>query len=496
MGQTACIIGAGPAGLTAARELLKKTQVKPIVLEMSADIGGLSKTVEYKGNRIDIGGHRFFSKSQQIMQIWQDILPIESNANRPEEADDVMLVRNRLSRILFLRKFFSYPISLRFTTLTQLGLWRVFKIGCSYTYVKLFPIKPEVSLEDFFINRFGMELYRIFFQDYTKKVWGVSCKDIPRDWGAQRVKGISVGRVILHALKKLFFIDNSIQQKTTETSLIDRFIYPKFGPGQLWEKVAKQITQSGGDILLHHKVVGFQGEGQKISKVIAINTQTGEQVEFFVDYVFSSMPVKDFIHAFDAQTVPPNVSEVAAQLMYRDFITVGVLLKDMNVAELPDNWIYIQEKDVKVGRIQVFNNWSPYMVQNDGMIWLGLEYFVDEGDALWNSSDAELQRLAGEELQQIGFIKKTEDILDSVVIRVNKAYPAYFGSYCKFREVRNFTDQFVNLFLIGRNGMHRYNNMDHSMLTAIAAVDNIAAGVSLKENIWAINTDTAYHEGK
>lgn len=490
--QVAGIIGAGPAGLTAALELLKHTEIKPILLEKSSALGGLSQTVNYKGNRMDIGGHRFFSKSDEVMQFWLDILPQEGSV----QSDQVMLLRNRLSRILFLRQFFDYPLSLNADTLKKLGLTRTVRIGTSYLKSQLWPVRPEQTLEDFFINRFGRELYELFFEDYTEKVWGVPCGAIPRDWGAQRVKGLSVGKAVYHALKKYFSSQTTLAQKEVETSLIEQFLYPKFGPGQLWEEVAAQVKQRGGQILLDHQVIGVECMDQHIQKITVRNEKTGEMIEMSVDFLLSSMPVKEFIQSLRGDSIPTQVRDAAQGLMYRDFITVGVMLPREKYELLPDNWIYIQEGDVKVGRIQVFNNWSPSLVKDSSMIWLGLEYFCQEGDALWKQSDEELKKLAAQELKSIGFIKDCHDVLDATVIRMEKAYPAYFGSYNDFHVIREFVDKIGNLFLIGRNGMHRYNNMDHSMLTAMKAVENIASGNRKKDLIWLVNAEEEYHEQK
>ncbi len=496
--KTAVIIGAGPAGLTAALELLKQTEIKPIVLEATDKIGGISRTVNYKGNRIDIGGHRFFSKSDIVMNWWQRILPIAEDENQ----EDVLLKRNRLSRILFLRKFFNYPISLNLDTIRNLGLKRLMKIGFDYTYIRLFPIKQEKNLEDFFINRFGKELYETFFKDYTEKVWAISCDKIKPEWGAQRIKGLSISAAIKHALKKVFSKDSSISQKKTETSLIEQFLYPKYGPGQLWEKVAELIEKNGGEIHLNEKVVNIENGKEGIDGVLA--EKDGNLKEHKCDYLISTMPVKDLIHGM-INHLPLEVREIAQKLVYRDFITVGLLLKKLKVKNktdlktrndlIPDNWIYIQEQDVKLGRLQIFNNWSPYLVDNPDNVWVGLEYFCNEGDELWSKSDAEFREFAVQEFIKIGMIDKS-DVLDKTVIRMPKTYPAYFGSYDRFDEIRKFTDAIPNLFLIGRNGMHRYNNQDHSMLTAMEAVKNIKTGIITKDNIWNVNAEAEYHEEK
>jgi protoporphyrinogen oxidase/SAM-dependent methyltransferase len=497
----AVIIGAGPAGLTAAFELLEETNIKPIIFEQTEDIGGISKTINYKGNRIDIGGHRFFSKSDRVMQFWLNLFPIGAD---PEKQDKVMLIRKRISRILFMRKFFDYPISLTLKTVANLGVFRTFKITLSYIKARIFPIKNEKSLENFLINRFGKELYQTFFKDYTEKVWGVSCDKIRPEWGAQRIKGLSITRAIKHAVKAAVRRDMSVGQKEIETSLISQFLYPKYGPGQLWEEIADIVKSKGGQIHLRHKVVGIEHNGQRVISVKVKNEQTSEVTDIPADYFFSTMPVKDLIEAM-GQSVPEEAREVAAGLCYRDFITVGLLVGKLKIKNntsektvnniVPDNWIYVQEKDVKIGRLQIFNNWSPYMVADTNTVWLGLEYFCNEGDKLWCMEDEEFKKFAAAELAKIGIIEK-EDILDSVVIRVEKTYPAYLGSYDRFDIVRNYTDSFVNLFLIGRNGMHRYNNQDHSMLTAMTAVENIVNGITTKDNIWQVNSEEEYHEMK
>jgi protoporphyrinogen oxidase len=489
----AIIIGAGPAGLTAAYELLKKTDVIPIIYESTDQVGGLSRTVNYKGNRIDIGGHRFFSKSDKVTQWWKEILPMQDHILDPEKIDDVMLVRSRLSRIFFLRKFFNYPISLSLQTIKNLGFKRMCKIGFSYIKIRLFPIKDEKTLKDFFINRFGKELYLTFFKDYTQKVWGVPCDQISAAWGAQRIKGLSIGKAILHAIKSTFVKDKSIGQKSIETTLIGQFAYPKYGPGHMWEVVAKKILAKGGRIFLNHEVVGIDVNGEKIIKVKIKNKNTDEIVEKNADFVFSSMPVKDLINRFKSD-VPAYVKEISDGLVYRDFITAGLLLKNLKY-KLDDNWIYIQERDVKVGRMQIFNNWSPYMVKDKKHVWMGLEYFANEGDELWSMPEDQFKKLAINELYKLGFIEKS-DVIDSIVIKMPKAYPAYFGSYDKFDLIKNFLDQYQNLFLIGRNGMHRYNNMDHSMLAAMQAVQNVVNGEKNKENIWSVNAEKEYHEQK
>lgn len=522
------IIGAGPAGLTAAYELLERTDIKPIVVEMSKDIGGISKTVNYKGNRIDIGGHRFFSKSDRVMHWWQGFLPVQNTASNnpneieisyhqnktrisksgggpdPESDDKVMLVRKRLSRIYFLRKFFRYPVTLEISTLRNLGIVRVAKIIFSYCYVKIFRKKVELSLEDFFINRFGKELYRTFFKDYTEKVWGVRCSEINPEWGAQRIKGLSVRKALLHAMKDSFRNPGDISQKHLETSLIEQFLYPKYGPGQMWEEVAAKVVSMGGKVMLNKKAVRIQRDGYTVTGIEIQDLMNGEKEILDGQYFFSTMPVKDLVAAMDPP-VPDSIKRIADGLVYRDFLTVGLLLRKLKVQEtgstwkerlIKDNWIYIQEPEVKIGRLQIFNNWSPFMVDDpENTVWMGLEYFCNESDAFWRMTDEKIIRFAIEELESIDLISRS-DVIDSTLIRMPKTYPAYFGTYDQFHIIRDFLDNFDNLFLIGRNGMHKYNNADHSMLTAMTAVDQILAGRIDKGKIWDINTEESYHEQK
>jgi len=528
--KTAVIIGAGPAGLTAAFELLRNSDIKPVVLEKSDQMGGISRTVNYKGNRIDIGGHRFFSKSDRVMNWWFEHMPLETSiahngnghAKAPIEIsyqsqkrnlstctngnghgchpDQVMLVRRRKSRIYFLRTFFDYPISLSPDTLSKLGALRTLRIGLSYLRSAALPIKNVENLEQFFINRFGRELYRTFFKSYTEKVWGVPCDQISAEWGEQRIKGLSIKKTLQHIVQKQLQKrrERDIAQKETETSLIEQFLYPKYGPGQMWETVAEKIIAKGGEIITHFDVTGIQCRGRRVVGVTGKDA-SGNERRFEGDYFFSTMPIKELIHALDVP-VPANVREVSDALQYRDFITVGLLLKKMKVKGndqklVEDNWIYIQEPDVKAGRLQIFNNWSPHLVSNDENVWVGVEYFCYEGDELWRKSPVEMAIFAADELDRIGIIDKN-DVLDSTVIKMPKTYPAYFGAYSRFDEVREYVDKFDNLFLVGRNGMHRYNNQDHSMLTAMEAVNNILTGRKDKSNIWEVNTEAEYHEEK
>ena len=531
-GKTAIIIGAGPAGLTAAFELLTRTEIKPIVLEKTADIGGISKTVNYKGNRIDLGGHRFFSKSDRIMNWWINMLPVQTSATQnhhkkgdqkipihyhrkqtqiehptqehdADKENNVFLIRQRLSRIFYLRKFFNYPVSADFKTLSKLGIVRSTKIITSYISSRLFPVSPEITLQDFFTNRFGKVLFNTFFKDYTEKVWGKPPNEITADWGRQRVKSLSISKAIMHSVKKLFKKEGDLFQKETETSLIEQFLYPKYGPGQMWEEIAHQVEQKGGKVLLNNEVVGISLQKGQIASIQVLDIKTGNTQSLSANYYFSTMPVKDMINAMGSE-IPNEIKDVANGLDYRDFISTGLLLNKLKKQKgsastknnlLPDNWIYVQESDVKLGRIQIINNWSPYMLNDASKVWLGLEYFCNEDDELWNLTDEKMVSFAILELEKIGLIDASE-VIDSTVIRMAKTYPGYFGSYKHFGKIVEFTDKIDNLFLIGRNGMHKYNNQDHSMLTAMTAVDNIINDVRSKSNIWAVNTEEEYHEHK
>jgi len=516
--RTAVIIGAGPAGLTAALELIRRTDVRPVVLEADDVVGGISRTVQFNGYRMDIGGHRFFSKSDWVMDWWQEILPLEAAADRSaiityrnrrraigasggapsaSDPDKVMLLRRRLSRIYFLRRFFDYPLKLDFSTISKLGALRFMRICATYAWAAFFPRRPEKSLEDFLVNRFGAELYRTFFQSYTEKVWGVPCSEISAEFGAQRIKALSLTRAVLHTLRSMAARERPAS--AGETSLIERFLYPKYGPGQLWEEVAERVQAGGGELRLRHAADTLRVEAGRVAEVVVRDLATGTRYTQRADFVISSMPVADLIAGLDPPP-PENVRAIAARLPYRAFIAVGLLVERMKMHAgtrrfPPDNWIYVQEPDVRLGRLQIFNNWSPALVPDANKVWLGLEYFCTENDALWRLSDDELCALAARELEQIDLIER-DVVLDATVVRVPKAYPAYFGSYADFGEVRSHLDRLPNLFLVGRNGMHRYNNQDHSMLTAKAAVDCIASGSADKESIWSINIDDEYHESK
>ena len=519
----AVIAGAGPAGLTAALELLRQSDVMPVVFEADTQVGGISKTINYRGNRMDLGGHRFFSKSDWVMRWWQEILPVaqgeleESGSPRISyqgesrnltadrvalgNSDAVMLMRRRLSRIFYRRQFFDYPLALNRGTFGKLGITEALKIGVSYGKAQLRRRSPESSLEDFLINRFGDRLYQTFFKSYTEKVWGVPCGEISAEWGAQRIKGLSIAKALSHTLGKLFKSDDAAQRHT-ETSLIERFLYPKFGPGQMWEEVARRVYDQGGRIHLRHRIAGIEQAAGKVTAVNVVDESTQLVRRVACDHFISTIPVSELI-AF-LQPTDLQVQRIASRLPYRDFMTVGLLLRRMkSVADVrdkrqangmpPDNWIYVQESDVRIGRVQVFNNWSPAMVADPSTIWLGLEYFCSKDDDLWSMNDGKFVDFAVAELEKIDLIDRA-DVIDANLVRVPKAYPAYFGSYGEFDRVKAYLDQIGNLYPIGRNGMHRYNNQDHSMLTAKSAVNAIVNHGGGKEDIWQVNADDGYHE--
>lgn len=507
--KTAIVIGAGPAGLTAAHELVAKGEGawRILVLEESSAFGGISRTVVHGDCRIDIDGHRFFSKSKEVNDLWTRLMPIQGSPAKddillhrschvevggpdPERADRVMLRRRRISRIYYLRHFFDYPISIRPATFLAMGLVRTWKAGWSYLYSAVVK-RSEKSLEDFYINRFGRVLYSMFFEDYTEKLWGVHPSRISPEWGAQRVKGLSLWKAILNV-----FIPKGGKR---ETSLIEEFIYPKKGPGQLWETLADDLRAKGVEIRLGSKVVGVEASEGRIRAVRTSDGQTHA-----CDALFSSIPIKELVAAMP--NVPPDVRRVADGLPYRDFITVGLLVDRLGIKNatklrtvndiVPDTWIYVQERDVRMGRIQIFNNWSPYMVDDvTKHVWVGLEYFCSEGDELWNMSDEDFTEMAIAELRQIGVLGAQTPILDSVRLRVKKAYPAYFGTYAEFGKVRAWLDGFANLYCIGRNGQHRYNNMDHSMMCGMEAVQSLLTGRG-KDAVWNVNMEEEYHEAQ
>ncbi len=518
----ALIIGAGPAGLTAAYELLTQTKdadgnptMEVVVFEESDSMGGISRTVNYKGNRMDMGGHRFFSKVPEVNEWWKNMLPLQGAPsyddillNRPmplteggpdpEKADRVMLTRNRVSRILFQKKFFDYPISLKFETLANMGFGTTIVVGFSYLKT-IFHKRKEVSLEDFYINRFGKKLYSMFFENYTENLWGRNPSEIDPSWGAQRVKGLSIVAILKDIFGKLI---PGKKNRKVETSLIEEFSYPKLGPGQLWDVTAEEIIKLGGVILKNHKVTGItKNLENQLSSVTYEYNGTFDTMKG--DYIISSMPVKDLVGSMN--DVPEDMAAIAAGLPYRDYMTLGVLVPKIKLVNktkmktvsniVPDCWIYVHEKAVQMGRFQIYNNWSPYMIKDlENTVWLGLEYFCNEGDKYWTMSDEEFSKFAIDEMVTMELIDSADEVIDSHVERVKKAYPAYFDTYKDMDKLIDYLSTIPNLFCVGRNGQHRYNNIDHSMCTSFESVKNILNGVTDKKNIWSVNTEQEYHE--
>lgn len=512
------IIGAGPAGITAGYELVKRSKdVEVIVLEETEAIGGISRTVRYKGNRMDIGGHRFFSKDVTVTKWWDDLMPrqgapayddirtgrivaLKEGGPDPEKEDRVMLTRRRVSRIYYKRKFFDYPIKMSAQTIKNMGFFTTMGAGFSYLGSCIVK-KKEDSLENFYVNRFGKKLYSMFFEGYTEKLWGRHPREISAAWGAQRVKGLSILAILKDMWRKAF--SKKADKAKVETSLIEEFGYPKYGPGELWEMAAHDFEQMGGVIQKGMKVVRIVTTDGAVTSVIC--EKDGAEIEVTGDVFLSSMPIKDLVSGMN--DVPTNVREVASGLPYRDFVTVGILVDRIQLVNttnlktlsdiVPDCWIYVQDAGVKLGRIQIFNNWSPYLVeQPESKLWIGLEYFCTEGDEFWEMSEEEWVDYATKELIQMGVLKEASEVLDFHREKVKKAYPAYFDTYDRMDEVVTYLNGFENLFCIGRNGQHRYNNMDHSMATAFEAVNNILSGKKDKDNIWNVNTEQEYHEEK
>lgn len=460
----AVVIGGGPAGLTAAYELTKHG-VKPVVLEKDRIVGGIARTESYKGYRFDMGGHRFFTKSIEVQQLWEEVLT------------DQFLVRSRLSRIFYNGKFFMYPLK-PFNALAGLGAVESTLIIASYIRWHLFPHKVEETFEQWVTNRFGKRLYLTFFKTYTEKVWGIPCTELKAEWAAQRIKDLSLKTAILS-----MFVKPGTRVKT----LIESFHYPRLGPGMLWEAVQRKVDEAGGEVRMNCDAVAVHREGMRVTGVTV--ERDGEQALMSADYVISSMPLTELIRKLDPPP-PQEVLDACDQLSYRDFLTVCVIVNKDQL--FPDNWIYIHDSSVHVGRIQNFKNWQPDLVPDPTKSSLGLEYFCNEGDELWNTPDAELIELAKRELEQIG-LAKASDVEDGVVYRVPKSYPVYDADYAEhLAVVRGFIDGFENLRTIGRNGLHRYNNQDHSMLTGLYAVRDLLFGE--KHDLWAVNADKSYHE--
>lgn len=511
----AIIIGAGPAGLTAAYELLIKSKdIQVIVFEESDCFGGISRTVEHNGNRMDMGGHRFFSKISEVNEWWEKMLPmqgkpamddrildrdvtLDENGPDPEKEDKVMLSRSRVSRIFFDDKFYDYPVSLKMETLKNMGFFTTMQVGFSYL-ASLIHKRPDDNLENFYINRFGKKLYSMFFEYYTENLWGRHPREIDASWGSQRVKGLSVVAII----KDIFGKITNKKDRKVETSLIEEFKYPKLGPGELWDVTADKIQKLGGIIIKNAKVTKvWKNDDNKIIKLSY--EENGIEKEMYGDYFISSMPVKDLIMGMN--DVPDNERRIAKGLPYRDYMTLGVLVSKLNLKNrtkiktvsdiVPDCWVYVQDRRVKMGRFQVYNNWSPYMVKDlKNTVWIGLEYFVTEGDEFWNMTENEFSDFGVSEMIKMGLINDKKEVLDTHMERVKKAYPAYFDTYNEIDTLISYINKIDNLYCVGRNGQHRYNNIDHSMVTSFEAVKNILNGNKDKSNIWNVNTEQEYHE--
>ncbi len=462
------IIGAGPAGLTAAFELCK-AGVQSTVLEKDNIVGGISRTVQYRGYHFDIGGHRFFTKVKPVEDMWREVL----------QAD--FLRCQRLSRIYYDKKFFYYPLKAG-NALRNLGILNAILILLSYIKAQLWPTKPETNIEQWVSNRFGYRLYSIFFKSYTEKVWGIPCTEISAEWAAQRIKGLS----LLEAAKAALLQRHRDKDGEVIKTLIDAFDYPRKGPGMMWEKVTNIIRDSGCEVRMNTETVNIVWDGSRVTGV-RVRNDGGTEVVEGTDFV-SSMPIRELIQRFDPPA-PAAVVEAANRLKYRDFLTVALVVNKPDL--FPDNWIYIHDPDVKLGRLQNFKNWSPEMVPDPAKSCLGLEYFCFEGDGLWTMADQDLIALGKKELVQLG-LANAEDIEDGAVVRMPKAYPVYDPGYeDAVNVVRTFIEGLSNLQLVGRNGMHKYNNQDHSMLTAMLAAKNI---LGHNYDLWGINVDKEYHE--
>lgn len=462
------IFGAGPAGLAGATKLIKNNK-SVTIFEKENLVGGISKTLEFKGNRFDLGGHRFFTKSKEVNELWNETLK------------DDFIIRPRLSRIYYKNKFFDYPVK-AMNALMGLGIFTSIQVLWSYLMTKISPYKEEKTFEQWVSNRFGKKLFTIFFKTYTEKLWGIPCNQIQAEWAAQRIKGLSM----VSAIKNAFFPDKSGKIKT----LIDEFKYPKLGPGMMYEKMAENIEKAGGEIRMNKSVSRINHENF-IAKSVLVKDKAGAETEYFADNFLSSMPLTELIGRL-YPSAPLDVLEASKNLSYRSFITISVILKSQ--ASFPDTWIYVHSPEVKLGRIQNFNAWSPYMIADPKTTTLGLEYFCTEGDDFWTMKDEDLLKLGMEELEKIGLGKK-DDFIDGFVARVPRAYPVYDSTYPEnIKIVKEYISKFKNLQPIGRYGMFKYNNMDHSILTGLYAAENIISNE--KRNIWEVNADQEYHEEK
>jgi len=461
------IFGAGPAGLAGATKLVKDGK-SVTVFEKESIVGGISKTLEFKGNRFDLGGHRFFTKAKEVNELWDEIL------------GDDFIVRPRLSRIYYRGKFFDYPVK-PLNALTNLGAIESTMILFDYLRMKLFPYKEEKTFEQWVSNRFGKRLFNHFFKSYTEKLWGIPCSEIQAEWAAQRIKGLSLSSTIRNAV----FPDKSGKIKT----LIDEFKYPKFGPGMMYEKMAENVKRSGGGILMETEVTSIRHENGTVKDAL-IRDHVGTEQTHSADQFLSSMPLTELIARL-SPSPPAEVLEAAKRLTYRSFITISVILDTKQ--SFPDTWIYVHSPEVKLGRIQNFKAWSPFMIADPSKTTLGLEYFCTEGDELWTMKDEDLLKLGMSELEKIGLGRQAE-FIDGFVARVPKAYPVYDAAYPEnMAIVRRYLEQFKNIQPIGRYGMFKYNNMDHSILTGLYAADNILGS---SNDIWEVNADQEYHEEK
>ncbi len=458
------VIGGGPAGLTAAYEL-NRYGIKPIVLEKDRIVGGIARTESYKGFKFDMGGHRFFTKSEIVQKFWEEILA------------DEFITRPRLSRIFYKGKFFAYPPQM-WDALTGLGFRESLSVIFSYLKWQILPYRNVESFEQWVTNNFGKRLFEIFFKTYTEKVWGIPCTELRAEWAAQRIKGLSLKTVARNMLLKT---------GRKVTTLIEEFEYPRQGPGMMWQAVADKVNAAGGQVKMNSDVIAIRRTGMRVDSVVV--NENGKEVELPADAFISSMPITELVKKLEP-AAPQDILDAVRDLKYRDFLTVCLIVDQEET--FPDNWIYIHEPDVKVGRIQNFKNWSADMVPDQSKTSLGLEYFCNEGDELWTMSDEELVEFGKREIDKIGLVS-ADAVIDGCVYRVPKTYPVYDTSYAAaLAKIRSYLDQFENLSTVGRNGMHRYNNQDHSMLTAIYAVRNLVLGES--HDLWSVNADQEYHE--
>jgi protoporphyrinogen oxidase len=470
------IIGAGPAGLTAAYLLTKKGYRVTVIEKDPHYVGGISRTVAHDGFRFDIGGHRFFSKSKEVVDLWNEILP------------DDFIQRPRMSRIYYEGKFYSYPLR-AFEALANLGLWRSALCMASYAKARLFPKKAVVSFEDWVVNQFGWTLYSIFFKTYTEKVWGMPCNEMSADWAAQRIKGLSLGAAVLDGLKRSLGLNRRPNDGMATKTLLETFRYPRLGPGMMWEAARDRVIAGGNRVLMGHALKQLTQDQVTGRWRVSATSAAGKTVTISAAHVISSAPMREL--AGRLYPMPATMGE-ALRLKYRDFLTVALMIRSDDL--FPDNWIYIHDSKVKVGRVQNFRSWSPEMVPDPSIACVGLEYFCFEGDGLWASSDDDLVALATREMEILG-LAKPGDIVGGAVVRQEKAYPVYDEDYAAHVAAMRaeLADRYPTLHLVGRNGMHRYNNQDHAMMTAMLTVRNIEAGTRVYD-IWGVNEDAEYHE--